>query len=144
MSLPVNPRGRPRVLTSDLRALLDEQIGQARVGELVVKELVRLALKSESEGIRLAAISEILDRVDGKPKQALLHHGGMTHDLRVKFGDRPPDFGEAADLFRADPSGSTSDARTIEAAASVVSNGVVHRAPDFAARNGSAARDGKF
>lgn len=119
MTLPTNPRGRPRVLTSDLRTLLDEQLGQLRVGELVVKELVRLALKSESESVRLAAIGEILDRVDGKPKQAMLHHGSLSHDLRVKFGDRPPDFGGAGDLSGA------SDERTIEASA-VVSNGAAH------------------
>jgi hypothetical protein len=112
------------MLAADLREILEARVGDQRVGVLLAKELVRIALQGDGDNVRLAAIAEIHDRLDGKPKQRLVHDGQLQHDLRVRLGDRPPDFGEGV-----------AERRTIEAAA-VVSNG--------AASNGTPKPNGIF
>lgn len=54
-------KGSVNKVTADIRKLAGEH------GEAMVEELARLALKSESEQVRVAAIREMLDRAYGKP-----------------------------------------------------------------------------
>jgi Family of unknown function (DUF5681) len=66
-----NPGGRPksRALSEELRARLQQQYpgrGETTYGRLVAEKLVDLAIDGE-----IAAIREIFDRIEGKPRQAI-------------------------------------------------------------------------
>jgi hypothetical protein len=66
-----NPRGRPktRTLSEELRARLKEQYpgrSDATYGRMVAHKLVDLAIDGE-----IAAIREVFDRTEGKPKQVV-------------------------------------------------------------------------
>jgi hypothetical protein len=64
-------KGTPNKVTAELRLIA------ADYGPAAVKELVAIGLdpetKSKSDGTRIAAIRELLDRGYGKPSQALEH-----------------------------------------------------------------------
>ena len=59
---------RSRVVNALLETYIrGTETGDARPrGAVLVEELYRLAMKSEDDRVRLAAIKEIIDRVDGK------------------------------------------------------------------------------
>jgi hypothetical protein len=66
-----NPRGRPktRTLSEELRARLKEQYpgrSDATYGQMLAHKLVDLAIDGE-----IAAIREVFDRTEGKPKQVV-------------------------------------------------------------------------
>jgi len=76
--MAVNPRslanlkrtagpGRPKGSKDkvDIRALASEHAGD------IIRELARLALQSETESVRVAAIKELLDRGYGKAQQSV-------------------------------------------------------------------------
>ncbi len=56
-------KGTPNKVAADVRALAQEHTANA------IKELARLAEKSESDAARVAAIKELLDRGHGKSRQ---------------------------------------------------------------------------
>ena len=60
-----NPGGRPRSRRAITEAISDED------GAKVAAELVRLALHAKEESVRRAACSDILDRLHGRPMQAM-------------------------------------------------------------------------
>lgn len=68
-----NPVGRPkkRTLSEELRARLEEEYPDrpdATYGRMVAESLVDMAIKN---GGAIAAISEIFDRVEGRPRQSV-------------------------------------------------------------------------
>jgi hypothetical protein len=66
------PPGTPNKITADVRALAQVY------GPAAIKELARIATKSESDSARVAAVKELLDRAYGKsmqPVQNLDEHG---------------------------------------------------------------------
>lgn len=68
-----NPAGRPkkRTLSEELRARLEEEYpdrSDATYGRMVAETLVDMAIKN---GGAIAAISEIFDRVEGRPRQSV-------------------------------------------------------------------------
>lgn len=68
-----NPAGRPKFTTVSeaLRKLLEEEIRKGKTGaELLAEELCNIATSGRSD-IRIRAIHEIIDRVEGRPKQEL-------------------------------------------------------------------------
>jgi hypothetical protein len=66
-----NPAGRPRTkgLVAALKSAVAEVTADGRtVEQAIVDELISQALRGQK---RLQAIAEILDRLEGKPRQAL-------------------------------------------------------------------------
>jgi len=68
-----NPQGRPkkRTLSEELRARLEEEYPDrpdATYGRMVAEALVDMAIKN---GGAIAAISEIFDRIEGRPRQSV-------------------------------------------------------------------------
>jgi hypothetical protein len=100
-----NPAGRPksRTLSEELRARLEEEYPDrpdATYGRMVAETLVDMAIK---DGGSIAAISEIFDRVEGRPRarldvsveeqkrkmvesalDALMRETGVDRDLAIK------------------------------------------------------------
>jgi hypothetical protein len=64
------PRGAVNKATADVRLLARSH------GPAAIAELVRLSTKACSEGVRVAAIKELLDRGYGKSPQPLTGDGG--------------------------------------------------------------------
>ena len=62
--------GTPNKSTADIKALA------RKAAPVAIKELTRLATKAESEGTRVAAIKELLDRGYGRASKPLEHTGG--------------------------------------------------------------------
>ena len=89
---PAGPKKGTRHLSTILRTLLNEEItvtlnGQAlRItrAEALMLEKIRLATSSEYDAVRLAAIKDIEDRLEGKPMTTL---------------PPPPDTGEGGVIF---------------------------------------------
>lgn len=68
--------GTPNKATREIKELARPH------GPALMKELVRLALKAESEQARVSAIKEVFDRGWGKSPQAVKHAGAIgTYDL---------------------------------------------------------------
>ena len=63
------PKGSPNKVTKEIRSIAQKH------GPVVVRELVRLATKAESEAARVAAAKELLDRAYGKSTQPVEHSG---------------------------------------------------------------------
>jgi uncharacterized protein HemY len=66
-----NPSGRPKLtrLTDALREQITEQLQNAperTIAEAIARKLIKLALDGD-----IAAIREVFDRTEGKPKQAI-------------------------------------------------------------------------
>lgn len=94
----LNPHGRPkgsRNLSTILRELLDEEIELSDGEKKKYKEvIVRKLIKKANDG-DLKAITEIFDRVDGKPTQEIHHEvtetGFLNFDpLSDDQGDNSP------------------------------------------------------
>lgn len=86
-----NPKGRPSDGTSWAAVL--EKIGGEKIGsgkdELTKKEAVARKLWGEAAKGQPWAINALMDRLDGKPKQAMDidHNGGMPVIIRGKDAD---------------------------------------------------------
>jgi len=68
-----NPAGRPkhRVISEDIAEVLDEEVSSGLTkGHKIAQKLVAMAMAGN-----MAAIKEILDRTEGRPKQAIEHNG---------------------------------------------------------------------
>jgi hypothetical protein len=74
-----NPGGRPKSQEANeiIRAMFKEQ------GEKVVKNLYALCYGKDKR-LRLAAITAVLDRVLGRPLQAIEHSGGLDIQTLTK------------------------------------------------------------
>ena len=74
--------GTPNKATADIKALARKSAGVA------IKELERLATKAKTEGTRVAAIKELLDRGYGRAPQAMEHTGkNGPHRVVVEIVD---------------------------------------------------------
>lgn len=62
----------------------DKQFTMSR-SEAIMYELVRMATNSGNDIVKLRAISELLDRIDGKPTPVLPDVGGETQSDTVIF-----------------------------------------------------------
>jgi Family of unknown function (DUF5681) len=75
-----NPNGRPKSITvaDALRRALKEVDPRDRAGrtlaEIVADQLIHLATKGRGGNIKIRAIQEIVDRVEGKPRQSVEVH----------------------------------------------------------------------
>lgn len=82
----LNPHGRPkgsRNLSTILREFLDEEIELSDGEKKKYKEvIIRKLIKKANDG-DLRAITEIFDRVDGKPKQEIHHEVTETGFLNI-------------------------------------------------------------
>ena len=73
-------KGTPNRVTADIRQLASLH------GANMIKELARLALKSESEQVRVAAIREMLDRGYGKSV--------ATHEITANVAIEPAEMSD--------------------------------------------------
>ena len=65
-------RGTPNKITADIKALAAQYAPAAMI------ELARLALNSESDAARVAAIKELFDRGYGRPSQSVSMDATVT------------------------------------------------------------------
>ncbi len=81
-----NPTGRPPKdpLTKALEEGLSFVENEKTKAQMIADELFRLCLKADSEGTRVQAIREILNRVAGKPKQQIDIGGDSTVGELIK------------------------------------------------------------
>lgn len=70
-----NPNGRPKSISDALRRALKQVDPQDPAGrtlaEIIAAQLIHLATKGRGGNIRIRAIQEITDRVEGKPRQSV-------------------------------------------------------------------------
>ena len=72
-------RGTPNKMTAELKEIAQKE------APTLVKELIRLATKAESEAVRVAAIKEMFDRGFGKATQPI--EGSMTYGVSEQLSE---------------------------------------------------------
>jgi hypothetical protein len=72
-------KGTPNFITRELKEIARQE------APTLVKELIRLATKAESEAVRVAAIKEMFDRGFGKATQPV--EGSLTYGISVQLAE---------------------------------------------------------
>lgn len=52
---------------------------------MAMRELVAIVQRNGGDIRGIAAVRELLDRVDGKPQQSIIQSGGVTNSVNVNF-----------------------------------------------------------
>jgi len=79
-----NPNGRPRIghtMTETLRRLLEEK----REDGQTYREAILLKMRDLAIGGNLEAAKYVIDRLEGKPAQALELSGDQRRPLRIEY-----------------------------------------------------------
>ena len=72
-------KGTPNLMTRELKEIARQE------APILIKELIRLATKAESEAVRVAAIKEMFDRGFGKATQPV--EGSLTYGISEQLAD---------------------------------------------------------